>query len=89
LNEILGSFLRKVNCSSSTTEDLLELMGCHKMDNTLWDASTKFFHAQAIVKYRRNLITQLLDDEGNTVVNHNQCLKAARHPEECWARLDA
>jgi len=36
----------------------------------LGDASTKFFHAQATVKYRRNLITQLLDDSGNVLVNH-------------------
>lgn len=32
---------------------------------TLGDASTKFFHANAIVKYRRNLITQLVNDQGD------------------------
>jgi len=37
---------------------------------TLGDASTKFFHAQATIKYRRNLITQLVDSNGNILVNH-------------------
>jgi len=37
---------------------------------TLGDASTRFFHAQATVKYRRNFITQLLDDNGQLVVTH-------------------
>lgn len=37
---------------------------------TLGDASTKFFHTQAIVKYRRNFIFQLSDDTGHLVVNH-------------------
>lgn len=37
---------------------------------TLGDAGTKFFHAQATVKYRRNFIAQLLNDEGNLVVTH-------------------
>ena len=38
---------------------------------TLGDASTKFFHVQATVKYRRNLITQLIDDSGTLLVNHS------------------
>lgn len=37
---------------------------------TLGDASTKFFHAQAAVKYRRIFITQLEDDQGNIVTNY-------------------
>lgn len=39
---------------------------------TLGDAPTKFFHAHATVNYRRNLITQLIDDDGNTLVAHNE-----------------
>jgi hypothetical protein len=31
---------------------------------TLGDAITKFYHANATVKYRRNLITQLINDQG-------------------------
>jgi hypothetical protein len=38
---------------------------------TLGDASTKIFHAQATVKYRRNLVTQLIDDQGHELVNHS------------------
>jgi hypothetical protein len=38
---------------------------------TLGDANTKFFHANAIVKYRRNLITQLINDQGQHHFNHN------------------
>jgi hypothetical protein len=37
---------------------------------TLGDASTKFFHAQATIKYRRNLIIQLVESNGNILVNH-------------------
>jgi hypothetical protein len=37
---------------------------------TLGDASTKFFHAQATIKYRRNLITQLQDENGSVVTEH-------------------
>lgn len=36
---------------------------------TLGDASTKFFHAQATMRYMRNLITHLLDDFGTLVAN--------------------
>jgi hypothetical protein len=38
---------------------------------TLGDASTKFFHAQATTKYRRNLITQLQDEDGLVVTEHD------------------
>ena len=38
---------------------------------TLGDASTKFFHAQATIKYRRNLITQLQDEQGNILTDHS------------------
>lgn len=37
---------------------------------TLGDASTKFFHAQATIKYRRNLITQLQGENGSVVTEH-------------------
>jgi hypothetical protein len=37
---------------------------------TLGDANTKFFHANATVKYRRNLITQLTNDQGEDLFNH-------------------
>jgi hypothetical protein len=37
---------------------------------TLGDANTKFFHANATVKYRRNLITQLINDQGQPLFNH-------------------
>jgi hypothetical protein len=42
---------------------------------TLGDASTKFFHAHATVKYRRNFITQLKDDKGNFISDHNEKAK--------------
>jgi hypothetical protein len=38
---------------------------------TLGDANTKFFHANATIKYRRNLITQLSNDQGQQLFNHN------------------
>jgi len=37
---------------------------------TLGDAPTKFFHANATIKYRRNLITMLEDDAGSSMVDH-------------------
>lgn len=36
------------------------------------DASTKFFHAHATVKHRRNLIAQLTDDNGQIVYQHQE-----------------
>lgn len=38
---------------------------------TLGDASTKFFHANATAKYRRNLISVLEDGNGNLLSNHD------------------
>ena len=38
---------------------------------TLGDASTKFFHANATIKYRRNLITALEDTSGMLVIEHS------------------
>lgn len=38
---------------------------------TLGDASTQFFHAHATMKYRRNLITSLIDDNDNTLYDHD------------------
>jgi hypothetical protein len=37
---------------------------------TLGDATTKFFHAHATVKYTKNLITQLQDEQGNILTDH-------------------
>jgi len=37
---------------------------------TLGDAPTKFFHANATIKYRNNLITMLEDDTGTSIVDH-------------------
>jgi hypothetical protein len=37
---------------------------------TLGDAGTKFFHANATVKHRHNLISSLKDDNGNTALSH-------------------
>lgn len=39
---------------------------------TLGDASTKFFHANATIKFRRNLITCLENSSGITVYDHQQ-----------------
>lgn len=39
---------------------------------TLGDAGTKFFHANATMNYRRNLITSLENDNGVTVFDHQQ-----------------
>lgn len=36
------------------------------------DASTKFFHANAIAKHRRNLITQLTNNQGQIVTQHQE-----------------
>ena len=36
----------------------------------LGDECTKFFHAMATVSYRRNAITHLKDDHGNSVTDH-------------------
>lgn len=52
---------------------------------TLGDASAKFFHANATVKYRRNLITQLVDEQGQQLINHND--KAALIWESFKERL--
>ena len=38
---------------------------------TLGDASTKFFHANASIKFKRNLITTLENSEGVIVTKHN------------------
>lgn len=38
---------------------------------TLGDGSTHFFHAHAAMKFRRNLITYLFDDDGNSVYDHD------------------
>lgn len=35
------------------------------------DTSTHFFHAHASVKYRRNLVTSLVDDNDNPVYDHD------------------
>jgi hypothetical protein len=37
----------------------------------LGDASTKFFHANATIKYRRNLITTLKDSSSQLITDHN------------------
>jgi hypothetical protein len=37
---------------------------------TLGDAPTKFFHAQATIKFRRNLVAKLIDDQGAELVSH-------------------
>ena len=37
---------------------------------TMGDASTRFFHAQATIKHRRNFITQLDDDQGDSYYSH-------------------
>jgi hypothetical protein len=37
---------------------------------TLGDAGTKFFHANATIKHRHNLISSLKDDNGNTTFSH-------------------
>ena len=39
---------------------------------TLGDAGTKFFHANATVKHRHNLISSLKDDNGNMALSHNE-----------------
>lgn len=36
------------------------------------DASTKFFHANATIRFRRNLITQLENDAGILISDHHQ-----------------
>ena len=38
---------------------------------TLGDAGTKFFHANASIKFKRNLITTLENSEGDIVTEHN------------------
>lgn len=35
------------------------------------DANTKFFHAHATLNYRRNLITVLEDDSGQSISDHS------------------
>lgn len=37
---------------------------------TLGDAGTSFFHANATIKHRRNLITQLVTSNNTTVISH-------------------
>lgn len=39
---------------------------------TLGDANTKFFHAHATTKFRRNLITQLVNEDGLTLTDHQE-----------------
>jgi hypothetical protein len=39
---------------------------------TLGDASTKFFHANATIRHRRNLITQLTNVQGQPVFQHQE-----------------
>ena len=39
---------------------------------TLEDASTKFFHANATIKYRKNLITYLENDYVTSIFYHQQ-----------------
>jgi two-component SAPR family response regulator len=34
------------------------------------DASTKFFHTHATISFRRNLITHLVDDSGQSFSRH-------------------
>lgn len=38
---------------------------------TLGDASTHFFHAHATMKFRRNLITYLVNDNGDEIYDHD------------------
>lgn len=38
----------------------------------LGDANTKFFHANATLKFKRNLITVLEDDNGHTLSDHTE-----------------
>lgn len=54
----------------STPEALLQAKGNIKWV-TLGDASIKFFHANAAIKYRRNLITILEDVDGSSIVEHH------------------
>jgi hypothetical protein len=37
----------------------------------LGDENSKFFHANASIKHRRNLITSLADASGNPVLDHS------------------
>lgn len=39
---------------------------------TLGDAPTKFFHANATIKHRKNYITQLHDDQGTPIYDHSE-----------------
>jgi predicted lipid-binding transport protein (Tim44 family) len=39
---------------------------------TRGDAGTKFFHANATIRYRQNLISTLEDNEGNIVHGHEE-----------------
>jgi hypothetical protein len=54
---------------------------------TLGDAGTKFFHAQATVKHRRNFIAQLQTENGTVLVEHGD--KAALIWESFKERLGA
>ena len=38
----------------------------------LGDENTKFFHAMATISYRRNAISQLMDDNGNWIADHDE-----------------
>lgn len=38
----------------------------------LGDENTKFFHANASIEHRRNLITSLVNDSGTPLIDHAQ-----------------
>jgi hypothetical protein len=46
-------------------------VGGRIMNLSTANTCTKFFHANAIIKYRWNLITQLQDENGSLLANHH------------------
>lgn len=58
-----------------------------KLDIQYGDENTKFFHAMATERYRKNVISQIMDANGRMVFDHNE--KSALFFQEFRRRLGA
>lgn len=59
----------RVVISRRTAKDLLEATRCNQMGQ-VWRRKHSFFHANATIRYRKNLIASLESDSGEVLQAH-------------------
>lgn len=60
---------REASYLTRSAENLLEQRGTTKWV-TQGDAGRKFYHANATIRHRRNTISSLITDDGDTISSH-------------------